>query len=92
MQTTKHPYELLIRWDQRGALSGAHVQYRYVIEDSGQVVGESVGSAEPLTLGDFPITELLNQAQASALEQVQALTAERNALAAQLAAASAQAD
>jgi hypothetical protein len=86
MHTTKRPYELLIRWDQQGQLAGAHVQYRYVIQDDGQVVGESVGKAEPLSLGEFPLADLLNEAQQAALAQVQALTAERDALAAQLAA------
>jgi hypothetical protein len=73
MQTTKHPYELLIRWDQQGQLAGAHVQYRYVIKDSDQIIGESVGQAEPLTIGDFPLTDLLNQVQADALAKIEQL-------------------
>ncbi|WP_188260882.1 hypothetical protein [Azospirillum tabaci] len=69
MQTTKHPYELLIRWDQAGRLAGAHVQYRYITID-GEHRAESLGAAEPLTLDTapgFPLADLLTQAQADAL-------------------------
>lgn len=86
MQTTKHPYELLIRWDQNGALAGAHVQYRYVINrDDGERIGETLGKAEPLALGDFPLTDVLSQAQADALAQVMAVAVERDALMARVA-------
>ncbi|CAO3372906.1 hypothetical protein [Azospirillum argentinense] len=83
MQTTKHPYELLVRWDQNGALAGAHVQYRYVIRDGAAVIGESVGGAEPLTLdtaSGFPLGDLLAQTQADALTAKAAADAERDAV------------
>ncbi|MGY0794331.1 hypothetical protein ACW7BJ_33705 [Azospirillum argentinense] len=70
MQTTKTPYELLVRWDQSGALQGAHVQYRYVIRDGDDVIGETIGQALPLTLGvadGFPLGDLLSQVQIDAL-------------------------
>jgi hypothetical protein len=77
MNTNQRPYELLIRWNQKGQLAGAHVQYRYVIEDeSGSVIGDVPGSAMPLTIGEFPLSDLLNQAQADALAKVEALKQE----------------
>lgn len=79
MQTTKQPYELLVRWDQNGQLAGAQVQHRFVTRAGEAVIGEFVGNAEPLKLGDFPLSELLNQAQADALAkamQLQGLVAE----------------
>ena len=88
MQTTKHPYELLFRWDRSGMLSGAHVQYRYVITDGGAVIGESVGSAEPIALetGDgFPLSDLLDAAQISALAAMTTARTDAEAARAELA-------
>ncbi|CAO3452227.1 hypothetical protein [Azospirillum argentinense] len=88
MQTTKHPYELLVRWDQSGALAGAHVQHRYVIRDGVAIIGESIGPAEPLTLDTapgFPLGDLLSQVQADALTAKAAAEVERDRLAARVA-------
>ncbi|CAO3426706.1 hypothetical protein [Azospirillum argentinense] len=82
MQTTKTPYELLVRWDQSGALQGAHVQYRYVIRDGEDVIGETLGQAVPLTLeaaDGFPLGDLLSQVQIDALTAVASAAAERDA-------------
>lgn len=83
MQTTKQPYELLIRWGQDGALAGAHIQHRYVITgDDGAVIGETLGPAEPLTLdtaAGFPLGDLLTQVQADALTGKATAEAERDA-------------
>ncbi|QCO07545.1 hypothetical protein [Azospirillum argentinense] len=81
MQTVKHPYELLVRWDQSGALQGAHVQYRYVIRDGVDVIGETIGQALPLTLeaaDGFPLGDLLSQAEEDALTGMAAAVAERD--------------
>lgn len=68
METTKVPYELLVRFDQSGKLQGAQVQYRYIIRDGEKIVGESVGNAEPLSLDKgFPLQDVLTNAQADAL-------------------------
>ena len=68
MQTLKQPYEFLARWDQSGRLSGAHVQWRYVISEGEAVVGESLSAAEPVTAGSlYPLSDLLNQLQADAV-------------------------
>lgn len=68
METTKHPYEMLVRWDPSGKLTGAQMQYRYVIRDGEKIIGESVGNAEPLSLDKgFPLQDVLTTAQADAL-------------------------
>jgi hypothetical protein len=88
MQTSKQPYELLIRWGQSGALAGAHVQHRYVTTDDGNVVGEFVGQAEPLTIQNadgFPLGDILNEAQAEALTAYGTVLAERDAALARVA-------
>lgn len=81
MQTTKTPYELLVRWDQSGALQGAHVQYRFVIRDGEDVIGETPGPAVPLTLeaaDGFPLGDLLSQVQIDALTAMATAAAERD--------------
>ncbi|CAO3451853.1 hypothetical protein [Azospirillum argentinense] len=88
MQTVKHPYELLVRWDQSGALQGAHVQYRYVIRDGDGVESETLGPAVPLTLeaaDGFPLGDLLSQVQIDALTAMAAAEAERDAALARVA-------
>lgn len=91
MRTTRLPYELLIRWDRDGRLAGAHAQFRYVTtNDDGSVAGEFLGAAEPLSSAGadgFPLSDVLSQAQTAALATLEAVTAERDALTARLAAA-----
>lgn len=87
METTKHPYEMLVRWDQRGKLSGAQMQYRYIIRDGAKIVGESVGNAEPLALDkDFPLQDVLTAAQSDALATAETAKAKAAQLEADLAA------
>lgn len=79
MQTTKQPYELLIRWDQEGALSGAHVQHRYIIRDGDKVISESLSDAEPLALDGFPLGDVLGEAQIAALTECERLRSDLEA-------------
>ena len=83
MQTTKHPYELLVRWDCAGRLSGAHAQFHYVTTDEdGSVLGEFVGAAEPVSMADsagFPLSDILPPLQSAALAELDRLRAERDA-------------
>lgn len=89
MQTKKLPYEFLARWDQDGRLAGAHAQFRYVtLAGDGSVVGEFTGPAEPVAVAGnagFPLADILDGLQIAAL-------AERDRLAAQLAAQAAVPD
>ena len=64
---------MLVRWDHAGKLSGAQMQYRYVIRNGQKIVGESVGNAEPLSLDKgFPMQDVLTAAQADALATAEA--------------------
>lgn len=89
LEAVKFPYEFLVRWDQNGAVSGAHVQWRTVVTEDGVFAGETVGAAEPVGMTDgaagFPLTDILSQMTADALAAVNALAAERNLLAARVA-------
>lgn len=82
MQTSKQPYELLVRWGSDGRLSGVHVQFRFVTTtEDGKPIGEFIGPPEPVgTAGrsGFPLSEILSDLTVAAL-------AERDALAARLA-------
>ncbi|WP_448206483.1 hypothetical protein [Azospirillum sp. sgz302134] len=82
MQTTKQPYELLVRWDRNGHLAGAHVQFRYVTLD-GSITSETLGPAQPVALGaadGFPLGDILSEVQASALADLEAARAELAAI------------
>ena len=96
MQTTKHPYEFLARWDRSGRLSGAHAQFRYVTTaGDGSVIGEFAGAAEPVAIAGaagFPLSDLLSEMQVAVIAELDAVRAERDTLAAQLAAVIAERD
>lgn len=59
------------------------------LDDAGTVLGEFLGVAEPVAAAGnagFPLDEILSEVQAAALASLAAVTAERDALAAALAA------
>lgn len=77
MKTTR-PYELLIRWDQLGALQGAHVVWREVFAEGDEIVAERLSDAQPLSVAasaGFPISEVLGTALADALAAVETANA-----------------
>jgi hypothetical protein len=83
METTKQPYEFLARWDQSGRLVGAHVQWRYVTTENGEVVAEGVTAAEPVAVSGnagFPLSDLIGQTATDALAAADAAMAERDAM------------
>ncbi len=49
---TTVPYEILIRFDATGALSGAHKIERRIVAIDGEVIKNDIGPATPLTIGD----------------------------------------
>lgn len=81
MQTTKHPYEFLARWDQNGALKGAQIQWRYVITDNGTVIDGGISNAEPVNVAGndgFPVSEILEDVQKSAVVAMNTAIAEKS--------------
>lgn len=80
METIKRPYEVLIRFDQDGAVRGAHVIWRYMTVENGIVVSDTPGA--PVAAGeagaDFPLSAAVNSAieeglrlSSAALDQLQ---------------------
>lgn len=73
----KQPYELLVRWDADGRISGAHVQWRHLLLEAGRTVGESLSPAEPVAAGlagGFPLADILTPVQLAALAAAPAAT------------------
>ncbi|MCC6779777.1 MAG: hypothetical protein IT537_24615 [Hyphomicrobiales bacterium] len=79
MQVAKLPYEVLFRFDEFGALAGAHVQWRHVItDDAGSKVAEAIEHAKPVAIGEregFPLTDILDEVQRAAVLQAESVTA-----------------
>lgn len=68
---TSHPYEFLIRWDQQGNLAGAHVVWREVYTEDGEIITERMSDAQPVAIGQaegFPLASVLDLALVDALE------------------------
>lgn len=47
-----HLYEVLLRFDENGALKGAHAQYLEGITEDGVIIQAKPGPAMPLSLAD----------------------------------------
>ena len=78
---TTVPYEILIRYDEAGALQGAHYQTRRIMTVDGMRVMDQPGPAIPLALAASPdgpslptLQAVLDEALTTALAQVDTLT------------------
>jgi hypothetical protein len=81
------PYEFLARWDESGALIGAHVCFRTRLVLDGSVVVDRIEPAVPVALGadaGYPLSDLLDQLQIDALLRADRLEAENRNLRAEL--------
>lgn len=82
---TTTPYELLVRWDEWGALKGAHFQRRQKVSLDGAVIADRLLDPQPIAAQDLPghalLSEVLVDALA-ALSRVQARVDELEAAAA----------
>lgn len=76
--------EVLFRFDDGGAFQGAHVVHMQTITENGSVVAQRALPAKPLTGDEVP--EMFAAINTAAVSAVSALTAELNAVKAQLAA------
>lgn len=71
METTKRPYEFLVRWKD-GNISGAHVGYEVTVTDNGAVISTNPLPVVPVDVGTgqgFPLNEILGQLQIDALKE-----------------------
>jgi hypothetical protein len=85
----RSPYEFLARWDESGALVGAHVCFRTRVMVDGAVMLDRIEPAEPIARGAeacYPLSDLLEQLQLDALLRADRLESENRALRAELAA------
>jgi hypothetical protein len=75
------PYELLVRWDRNGNISGAHrIDRNYLIDDQGRVLGESPMNAIPLELANLPSDPIMSDIAASAVATMNDLNAQMETL------------
>lgn len=66
------PYEFLVRWTN-GAVAGAHIRFLERLVEDGVVISEKQGHAQPVSLAGetgFPISDVLNVVQVSALSDL----------------------
>lgn len=73
------PYEILIRFDAEGAVQGAHLVHRRIVELDGERLKDEIGAAQPVALdgGDGPLLRaVLDEALALALADNAALRAQ----------------
>ena len=87
---TKTPHEFLVRWNDSGSLSGAHVAFREAISEDGTEISSKFLAPEPVAIGGnagFPLADVLDAIHTTALAdvadlktQVEALTKERDEL------------
>jgi hypothetical protein len=87
------PYEILIRFDEAGLVSGAHLVSRRIVTIDGERLKDEVGGAVPVALalggsGGAVLDDVLGDALTAALAAVDRLTAEVAAKEAEIAAAS----
>lgn len=82
MNTEKIPYELLVRFDQNGAVAGAHVIWAYKVSDGDKVVSYQPGQAERAgeAISGFPLSAAVSEALAEGLKKAAAVLEENEAL------------
>lgn len=70
VEDVKVPYEILVRFDENGAPSGAHVQYRRRVTLDGEVLKEEIQDAQPIDLDGFPTSAIMSDATKIALAKI----------------------
>ena len=77
LETTKRPYELLVRW-REGKISGAHVGFEITTTEDGSVLSTTPLAVMPVDIGQgagFPLADILAQVHTDALIQMDAAQA-----------------
>lgn len=76
------PYELLVRWDEHGRLSGAHYQTRTIYREGDVIVADRINDPIPVGLAGndgFPLDAILTPDNLDAVTAVNVANAERDA-------------
>lgn len=72
MKTVEYPYEILVRFDTQGNVTGAHVtKLHHYLTDADEFLFERPGVAEPLSIENFPQSDIMSQVQVTALATTQ---------------------
>ena len=73
----RKPYEFLVRWDENGNLKGAHIAFLDLILKDGVIINRIPSTPECVAVGvgqeGFPLANILQELQISALHQVDSL-------------------
>ncbi len=91
---TNQPYEFLVRWNN-GTLAGAHIRFLETLTEDGVVLSQKEGNAQPVSLAGeagFPIEDILDGLQATALSDLAAAQAAKATAEAALTAKQAEMD
>lgn len=91
---TNQPYEFLVRWNN-GTLAGAHIRFLETLTEDGVVLSQKEGNAQPVSLAGeagFPIEDILDGLQATALSDLAAAQAAKATAEAALTAKQAELD
>lgn len=82
-ETQLIPYEFLVRWNDQGELQGAHIiLLGKVFGPDGKLLAAQPMLPQSVGIGvqqGFPLAEILEQIQITALEKIDSLTAELEA-------------
>ena len=77
------PYEFLIRWGKDGNIQGAHVGFRILTFRDGVEIADTPQPVMPVAIGvtqGYPLADILNKVQITALADREAVIADRNAV------------
>lgn len=61
------PYEILVRFDEDGNLSGAHVRYLRTVILDGELLKAEPGPALPINLEGFPTSAVMDDVSKQAI-------------------------
>jgi len=79
---TTQPYELLVRWNANGEISGAHVGFIERTFKDGVEIAHKIGDVMPVGIGaatGFPLADILEAVHIDALIERDAAISDKNA-------------
>lgn len=79
LKEKRTPYEVLVRFDENGEYKGAHVGYLNQVTKDGNVIHSTTELVE-VNDENFPLLDVMNKVQASAIRRVEVLDTELNNL------------
>jgi hypothetical protein len=75
----KTPYEFLIRWNNDGTISGAHIGFLETVLKDGEILTQKQNNVESVEIGlneGFPLSNILDQALIDSLILIEKLQSE----------------